>query len=293
MEGKSFKKIVFAIIAAISLFAFGASGNFQISANTASAKMQAVKGITLHVTGQDNRKVNLTSDADGKVTIHGKIKGDKKITFTQYKGGYRKFTVKAHKNGSFKKTIKIQSATNKVAYKVDSHKTNQLISKHSKKYTSHTRVIVTIKRSAASQASEKASSQAASSSSAAASSSEAAASSKAASEAAASSSQAAAAAQASSQAAAQAAAQASSQKVAAAQAASRSNAAQAAAAAAAANNPGEQRYVDANGNGLIKGSVDHIYHIPGSTYYARTKHVVQWFKTTDEAQRAGYRAPLR
>lgn len=285
MEGKSFKKIVFAIIAAISLFAFGASGNFQISANTASAKMQAVKGITLHVTGQDNRKVNLTSDADGKVTIHGKIKGDKKITFTQYKGGYRKFTVKAHKNGSFKKTIKIQSATNKVAYKVDSHKTNQLISKHSKKYTSHTRVIVTIKRSAASQASEKASSQAASSSSAAASSSEAAA----ASEAAASSSQAAAAAQASSQ----AAAQASSQKVAAAQAASRSNAAQAAAAAAAANNPGEQRYVDANGNGLIKGSVDHIYHIPGSTYYARTKHVVQWFKTTDEAQRAGYRAPLR
>lgn len=188
-----------------------------------------------------------------------------------------------------KKTIKIQSATNKVAYKVDSHKTNQLISKHSKKYTSHTRVIVTIKRSAASQASEKASSQAASSSSAAASSSEAAASSKAASEAAASSSQAAAAAQASSQ----AAAQASSQKVAAAQAASRSNAAQAAAAAAAANNPGEQRYVDANGNGLIKGSVDHIYHIPGSTYYARTKHVVQWFKTTDEAERAGYRAPLR
>ncbi|MFT8324353.1 hypothetical protein [Oenococcus sicerae] len=289
MVGKSFKKIVFAIIAAISLFAFGASGNFQISANTASAKMQAVKGITLHVTGQDNRKVNLTSDADGKVTIHGKIKGDKKITFTQYKGGYRKFTVKAHKNGSFKKTIKIQSATNKVAYKVDSHKTNQLISKHSKKYTSHTRVIVTIKRSAASQASEKASSQAASSSSAAASSSEAAASSKAASEAAASSSQAAAAAQASSQ----AAAQASSQKVAAAQAASRSNAAQAAAAAAAANNPGEQRYVDANGNGLIKGSVDHIYHIPGSTYYARTKHVVQWFKTTDEAERAGYRAPLR
>lgn len=43
--------------------------------------MQAVKGITLHVTGQDNRKVNLTSDADGKVTIHGKIKGDKKNYF--------------------------------------------------------------------------------------------------------------------------------------------------------------------------------------------------------------------
>ncbi|MHA5205929.1 hypothetical protein R5R42_09190 [Oenococcus oeni] len=62
---------------------------------------------------------------------------------------------------------------------------------------------------------------------------------------------------------------------------------------AAANNTGEQEYVDANGNGLIKGSVDHIYHVPGSTYYNRTKNVVQWFKTVSDAVKAGYRASLR
>jgi hypothetical protein len=54
---------------------------------------------------------------------------------------------------------------------------------------------------------------------------------------------------------------------------------------------GSKQYVDANGNGLIKGSVNHIYHIPGSTYYSRTKNVVRWFKTVEEAQAAGYRAP--
>lgn len=54
---------------------------------------------------------------------------------------------------------------------------------------------------------------------------------------------------------------------------------------------GGTQYVDANGNGLIKGSVNHIYHVPGSTYYSRTKNVVRWFKTVEEAQEAGYRAP--
>ncbi|WP_444327173.1 sunset domain-containing protein [Oenococcus oeni] len=44
---------------------------------------------------------------------------------------------------------------------------------------------------------------------------------------------------------------------------------------------------------MIKGSVDHIYHVPGSTYYNRTKNVVQWFKTVSDAVKAGYRAPLR
>ncbi|MDF2883802.1 MAG: hypothetical protein K0R54_4366 [Clostridiaceae bacterium] len=52
-----------------------------------------------------------------------------------------------------------------------------------------------------------------------------------------------------------------------------------------------KQYVDSNGNGLIKGSENHIYHIPGSTYYSRTKKVVQWFKTIEEAEAAGYRAP--
>lgn len=56
-------------------------------------------------------------------------------------------------------------------------------------------------------------------------------------------------------------------------------------------NSGGRQYVDSNGKGLIKGSVNHIYHIPGSTYYTRTKNVAQWFKTVEEAEAAGYRAP--
>lgn len=55
----------------------------------------------------------------------------------------------------------------------------------------------------------------------------------------------------------------------------------------------EKMYVDQNGDGTIKGSVNGIYHTPGSTYYGRTKNVVQWFKTTSEAEAAGYRAPER
>src|SRR5690606_8731760 len=43
----------------------------------------------------------------------------------------------------------------------------------------------------------------------------------------------------------------------------------------------------------IKGSESGIYHVPGSTYYERTKNVVQWFCSTDEAENAGYRAPKR
>ncbi|KMM53800.1 hypothetical protein ACH95_20745 [Bacillus glycinifermentans] len=43
----------------------------------------------------------------------------------------------------------------------------------------------------------------------------------------------------------------------------------------------------------IKGSVNKIYHTPGSTYYDRTKNVVQWFCSEQEAQDAGYRPPKR
>lgn len=43
----------------------------------------------------------------------------------------------------------------------------------------------------------------------------------------------------------------------------------------------------------IKGSVNGIYHVPGSTYYSRTKNVAQWFCSTEEAENAGYRAPKR
>ncbi|OIL72933.1 hypothetical protein, partial [Oenococcus oeni] len=200
-----------------------------------------------------------------------------------------KFSVRANKKGHFKKVIKLQKAVNKVAYAIDSNKVNKLIKKHPRKYVSKTIVHLTIKCSSASQASQKAASQASSSAKAASI-----ASSKASSEAAESSSRAAVIS--SSQAAARAAA---SSSAAAAQAAAQRSASQAAsqrnaqANQAAANNTGEQEYVDANGNGLIKGSVDHIYHVPGSTYYNRTKNVVQWFKTVSDAVKAGYRAPLR
>lgn len=51
------------------------------------------------------------------------------------------------------------------------------------------------------------------------------------------------------------------------------------------------QYVDSNGNGLIKGSKSKIYHVPGGNYYDKTTNVVQWFKTIEEAEAAGYRAP--
>ncbi|REB08556.1 hypothetical protein DVB69_05310 [Sporosarcina sp. BI001-red] len=41
----------------------------------------------------------------------------------------------------------------------------------------------------------------------------------------------------------------------------------------------------------IKGSNSGIYHVPGSTYYSRTKNVARWFCSTEEAEKAGYRAP--
>ncbi len=45
--------------------------------------------------------------------------------------------------------------------------------------------------------------------------------------------------------------------------------------------------------GQIKGSYSGIYHVPGSTYYDRTKNVKEWFNTVQEAEAAGYRAPKR
>ncbi|AGF58212.1 hypothetical protein B0P06_003475 [Clostridium saccharoperbutylacetonicum] len=52
-----------------------------------------------------------------------------------------------------------------------------------------------------------------------------------------------------------------------------------------------KQYVDSNGQGLIKGSKSKIYHVPNSKYYDKTTNVVQWFKTVEEAENAGYRAP--
>lgn len=57
----------------------------------------------------------------------------------------------------------------------------------------------------------------------------------------------------------------------------------------AAANP----YVDANGLGLIKGSKNKIYHVPGSTYYDRTTNPEALFTSIEETEAAGYRAPLR
>ncbi|WP_240056653.1 thermonuclease family protein [Bacillus mesophilum] len=42
----------------------------------------------------------------------------------------------------------------------------------------------------------------------------------------------------------------------------------------------------------IKGNQSGIYHVPGSTYYDRTKAEV-WFCSVEEAEAAGYRAPKR
>lgn len=57
--------------------------------------------------------------------------------------------------------------------------------------------------------------------------------------------------------------------------------------------PQAGQYVDENGNGLIKGSSSGIYHVPGSTYYDRTTNPAAWFKSIEEAENAGYRAPKR
>ena len=51
------------------------------------------------------------------------------------------------------------------------------------------------------------------------------------------------------------------------------------------------QYVDENGKGLIKGSNSGIYHIPGSSYYDRTTNPKAMFKSIEEAESAGYRAP--
>ncbi|MFW2491427.1 hypothetical protein ACN077_23155 [Clostridium chromiireducens] len=59
------------------------------------------------------------------------------------------------------------------------------------------------------------------------------------------------------------------------------------------NSSSSNNYVDANGQGLIKGSKSHIYHVPGSKYYDKTTNVIQWFKTVEEAEAAGYRAPKK
>lgn len=61
------------------------------------------------------------------------------------------------------------------------------------------------------------------------------------------------------------------------------------------NDSKKKQYVDANGNGLIKGNSSKIYHVPGSTYYDRTTidDTEAWFKTVEEAEAAGYRAPKR
>lgn len=59
------------------------------------------------------------------------------------------------------------------------------------------------------------------------------------------------------------------------------------------NSSNSKQYMDANGNGLIKGSKSHIYHVPGSKYYDKTTNIVQWFNTIEEAEAAGYRAPKK
>lgn len=56
------------------------------------------------------------------------------------------------------------------------------------------------------------------------------------------------------------------------------------------SNSGNNQYVDSNGKGLVKGSKSKIYHVPGSKDYDKTTNVVEWFKTIQEAEAAGYRS---
>lgn len=51
----------------------------------------------------------------------------------------------------------------------------------------------------------------------------------------------------------------------------------------------EKEYVDDKGQGLIKGSKSGVYHLPGSKYYDKTTNPRAWFKTIEEAKKAGYR----
>lgn len=51
----------------------------------------------------------------------------------------------------------------------------------------------------------------------------------------------------------------------------------------------DKEYVDENGKGLIKGSNSGVYHLPGSKYYDKTTNPKAWFKTVEEAKKAGYR----
>lgn len=63
------------------------------------------------------------------------------------------------------------------------------------------------------------------------------------------------------------------------------------------SNESTKQYVDSNGKGTIIGDTDSkIYHVPGSTYYNREMQKTSnniYFKTTAEAEAAGYRAPKR
>lgn len=67
---------------------------------------------------------------------------------------------------------------------------------------------------------------------------------------------------------------------------------QSAAPAANSGASSETEYVDANGNGLIKGNIsasgEKIYHLPGDRYYNKTK-AEAYFKTESEAKAAGFR----
>ncbi|MFB5496665.1 hypothetical protein [Enterococcus casseliflavus] len=52
---------------------------------------------------------------------------------------------------------------------------------------------------------------------------------------------------------------------------------------------GLKKYVDKRGKGLIKGSKQKIYHLPGSQYYKKTTSPIRMFKTEVEAYKAGFR----
>ncbi len=145
MKRRIVHNFVITFVTVFLLLGFGALNNCQPTSGTVFAKEQAVKVIKLHITGKHTRKFTVVTNSAGKATVSGRIQGDKRVFFKQYKGGYKKFSVRANKKGHFKKVIKLQKAVNKVAYAIDSNKVNKLIKKHPRKYVSKTIVHLTIK----------------------------------------------------------------------------------------------------------------------------------------------------
>ncbi|KMQ39037.1 hypothetical protein AAX20_03080 [Oenococcus oeni] len=90
MKRRIVHNFVITFVTVFLLLGFGALNNCQPTSGTVFAKEQAVKGIKLHITGKHTRKFTVVTNSAGKATVSGRIQGDKRVFFKQYKGGYKK-----------------------------------------------------------------------------------------------------------------------------------------------------------------------------------------------------------